>query len=76
MISRPITIAKTSKISFHISMIVFFTSHTARRMEILKSQNTSFRSSIPIISTGSRYIINSSSNIMCNIYEYKSLLII
>ena len=65
--SRPISMAKTSTMSFHISIKVFLTSHTARRMAILKSHNTSFRRSIPIISTGSRYTINSSSNIACNI---------
>ena len=51
-------------------MKVFLTNHTAKRMTILKSQNTSFRSSIPIISTGSRYIINNNSNITCNIQWY------
>ena len=67
MISRPIIIAKTRMINFHIRIKVFFTNQTARRMAILKSQNTSFRSNIPIISTGNRYIINSNSNIMCSI---------
>ena len=67
IISRPIIIAKTSTMSFHISIKVFLTSHTARRIAILKSQNTSFRSNIPIINTGNRYIINNNSNITCNI---------